>query len=123
MEEKWCEELSSDEWEEKYDASEKMTFLHGKCNEWVNANFQEGDQCIAIIEYREEIGSFGLLHCCLLRNRKYKDVRGETGNFQNILDTFDYGEYHIEIYDCLKDFNSRLISLENEYKSKINCGD
>lgn len=118
MEEKWCEGLTSDEWEEKYDASEKMTFLHGKCNEWVNANFQEGDQCIAITEYREEIHGTGLMHCCLLRNGKYKDIRGETWNFQNVIDAFDYGEYNIEIYDCLEDFNNRLASLGNSCRAQ-----
>jgi hypothetical protein len=120
MEEKWCEGLSSDEWEEKYDSTEKMRFLHGRCDQWLNSNFQEGDKCIAITEYRNELDGLGLLHCCLLRNGKYKDVRGETENFQDVLDTFDYGEYNIETYDCLKDFNNRLFSLEKSFKFRIN---
>lgn len=120
MEEKWCEGLSSDEWEEKYDSTEKMRFLHGRCDQWLNSYFQEGDKCIAITEYRNELDGLGLLHCCLLRNGKYKDVRGETENFQDVLDTFDYGEYNIETYDCLKDFNNRLFSLEKSFKFRIN---
>ncbi len=58
MEEKWCEGLSSDEWEEKYDSTEKMRFLHGRCDQWLNSNFQEGDKCIAITEYRNELREY-----------------------------------------------------------------
>lgn len=108
----WCDELEFDEWEEKYDCDEKvMQYLHGHCDDWVNEYYQPGDKCIAITEYRDESKQLCLMHSCLFRDGKYVDVRGETEDFDNVLEAFDWGEYNVEIYDTLQDFNQRMKKL------------
>lgn len=106
----WCKGLSLEEWEDNV-SEDTLLFLHGKCHLWVIKNCRPGDNCIAITEYREEIESIGLLHACLFRNGKYLDVRGDTENFTEVIDAFDWGEYDIEMYETLEDFIDRMVEL------------
>lgn len=105
----WCDGLSQEEWEEKH--STEPDYLHGYCESWVIDHYQLGDKCVAITEVREWGGPRCLMHSCLLRNDVFVDVRGETMDFQNILDGFDYGEYNVEVYDTLKRFKNRMRKL------------
>jgi hypothetical protein len=51
------------------------------------------------------------MHCCLYRDGKYVDVRGETDDLDDVLDSFDYGEFNYEEYNDLKAFNRRMRKL------------
>ena len=106
----WCEGLDQEEWEELHENDEK-DYLHGYCDDWVNENYQKGDICIAITEYDYEVECICLMHSCLFRNGMYLDVRGETDDFEDVLDGFDYGEHFVEEYPSLKDFNKRMKKL------------
>lgn len=105
----WCEGLTFEQWEDKYDHDEEvMQYLHGKCHEWVNKHYQIGDTCIAILEEREGIDTMCLLHSCLLRDESFIDVRGETRDFNDIIEAFDYGDFEIVAYDNLEGFNDLM---------------
>ena len=108
----WCNGLSFEKWEEENDSNyEIISYLHGRCDKWVNMNYQKGDRCIAITEFRDEVGSLCLMHSCLLRNGKYVDVRGETESLNNIIEGFDWGEYAVEMYNSIEEFNLRMKQL------------
>lgn len=110
----WCEGLSQSEWDEKYDDNDEIiAYLHGRCNDWVQKNYQKGDKCLILTEYDEDVGKVCLLHCCLIRNEKYVDVRGETNSFDALLDDFDEGEYDVEEYDSLDEFSKRIQQIFN----------
>lgn len=106
----WCNGLTLENWEEISD-EKTIGYLHGHCDDWVNENYVKGDKCVAITEYRDEIETICLMHSCLLRNNQYIDVRGETENFDDIIDAFDYGEFDVEVYETLDSFNERLKEL------------
>jgi hypothetical protein len=106
----WCDNLSQEEWDEKYDSTDEESFLHGECNIWLNQHYEKGDKCVALTEQRE-CGT-SLMHCCLLRNGEYIDVRGNTDNIDDVIDAFDYGWYNIETYETLDDFNERMRELK-----------
>lgn len=82
-----------------------MKYLHGYCDDWVNENYQSGDRCVAILEEREDIDTMCLMHSCLLRNGNYVDVRGETEDFSDIIEAFDYGDFEVFEFDTLEEFN------------------
>lgn len=108
----WCEGLNFEEWEEKHDYDEEiMQYLHGKCNEWVNEHYQNGDKCIVILEEREDIDTMCLMHSCLLRNGNFVDVRGETEDFNDVIEAFDYGYFEVMEYNTLKEFNDLMKKL------------
>lgn len=108
----WCEGLDYEEWEEKHDYDEEtMNYLHGNCDDWVNEHYQNGDKCVAILEEREAVNTLCLMHSCLFRNGNYVDVRGETENFYNVIEAFDYGEFEIIKYDTLEEFNDLMKKL------------
>ena len=85
----WCEGLTLEEWEEKHD-NDPVDYLHGACDEWVLANYKEGDIPVIWSDYDEEMGKVVLIHCFLIRDGKYLDVRGETESIEDIEDGFDY---------------------------------
>lgn len=107
----WCNGLSLEEWEELHE-NDEIDYLHGYCDDWVNENYKSGDKCIAITEFREEIDKVCLMHSCLFRDGKYVDVRGETKDFNDVIEAFDYGYFEVEEYDSLEDFNERMKKLE-----------
>jgi hypothetical protein len=107
----WCEGLSLNEWEQKYDDTKELSYLHGRCDEWLVKNYRKHDKCVTITEYRDKLDRLCLMHCCLLRDDEYIDVRGNTKNFQEIIDAFDYGEYNVEIYNTLNDFKEKMKQL------------
>lgn len=105
--EMWCEGLTQEEWDEKYDDAMETEYLHGLCHEWLNAHYQDGDECLAIMEIRDG-NRLCLMHCCLKRGCEYIDVRGNTDDFYAVIDAFDYGHFDVEIYDSLEEFNNRM---------------
>ena len=108
----WCDGLDYEDWCEKHDYDEEtMNYLHGYCDDWVNENYKKGDKCVAITEWRDEEDCLCLMHSCLLRNGMYVDVRGETNDFDQIIEAFDWGEFDEEIYDDLDSFNERMVEL------------
>lgn len=102
----WCENLTLEQWEEKYENSVEFEYLHGFCHEFVISNYQENDKCIAILEYRDNL--LCLIHSCLKRDDKFVDVRGETTEFNDVLDVFDYCEYFVNTYNSLTEFKQLL---------------
>lgn len=105
----WCDGLDLEDWEEEHD--DESIYLHGCCDDWLNEHYQPGDKCIALTEYSYEIKRLCLMHCCLYRDGKYVDVRGETDDLDDVIDGFDYGEFNYEVYDDLKAFNRRMRKL------------
>ena len=104
MNKDWCEGLSLKEWEEKHENNDKINmYLHGYCQTWAVMHFRKGDSIQCIMEDRS--GKPGLMHCLLVRHNKYMDVRGTTDDFAEVLDGFDYGEYWVQNFDDLKEFN------------------
>lgn len=105
----WCDGLDLEDWEKEHE--DEVIYLHGCCDDWVNEHYQPGDKCIALTEYSSDIKRTCLMHSLLLRDGKYIDVRGETDDFDDVLDGFDYGEFNYEVYDDLKAFNRRMRKL------------
>jgi hypothetical protein len=113
----WCDELDLEEWEEKQD-NEKINYLHGYCDEWVLENYQEGDIPVIWNEFNEEIGKVTLIHCYIIRNGKYLDIRGKTDNIEDVKEGFDYWRDN-DFYHCkdLKEYK-RMIRKICHYRSK-----
>ena len=113
----WCEGLDPVEWEEKH-AYDEVDYLHGHCDEWVLENYQEGDIPVIWNEYNEDMGKVVLIHCYIIRNGKYLDIRGETDDIEDIEDGFDYG-YDNGKYQCadLEEYK-RMIRMICHYRSK-----
>lgn len=88
-----------------------MSYLHGKCHEWAIGHYQEGDKCVAILEEREGANTMCLMHSCLLRNGNYVDVRGETDDFDDVIEAFDYGEFEVVELNTLDAFNDLLKNI------------
>jgi hypothetical protein len=103
----WLEGLTLKQWEDKYDHTEEIEYFHYCYHEWVAENFKPGDKCIAIIEYKSGLGEC-LMYSCLLRDGKYLDVRGDTENFDDVIDGLDYDEFNVETYDTLEKFKARM---------------
>lgn len=59
----WCDGLDLEDWKEENE--DKVIYLHGRCDDWVNKNYQPGDKCIALTEYRSEIQRTCLMHSLL----------------------------------------------------------
>lgn len=75
-------------------------YLHGFCHQWVLDNFRPGDKIFVMTDYDYDIDDYALVHCGLIRNGKYLDVRGVMNSEQEVLDEFDYGpELEIQIMD------------------------
>lgn len=92
---------------------EELNYLHGRCDDWVRNNFQQGDIIIVETEWDYDIDAQALLHCCLFRNGMYIDVRGETSDYNDILDSFDYDEDDLKYdFNSLDEFNSFLKWLQ-----------
>ena len=110
----WCDGLSQGEWFETTTDSNRV-FLHGMCNEWVADNYQAGDRALVIIALDEYFEPKQLMHCCLIRNGVYVDVRGETDSFDDLLESFEdwYDEEYTNIVDCesLDDFYTVLRNM------------
>ena len=51
-------------------------YLHGSCHQWVLDNFRPGDKIFVMTDYDYDIDDYALVHCGLIRNGKYLDVRG-----------------------------------------------
>ena len=108
----WCDGLSLEEWERKHEDDE--IYLHGLCHEWVLENALHYDKFVILTEHRDETENIGLLHCYIIRNDKYVDVRGETENINDILDGFDYGEFNTLIFTSIDDFVSKCEEIFGE---------
>ncbi len=113
----WCDGLDLEEWEELHE-HDKIDYLHGHCDEWVLEHFQDGDIAVIWNEFREEIGKVALIHCYIVRNGKYLDVRGETESIEDVEEGFDYGCDN-DTYECcsLEEYK-RMIRKICHYRSK-----
>ena len=113
MEDMWCDGLDYEEWSETT-TEENTAYLHGLCTEWVADHCREGDKVLLIIALDGDYSVDHLVHCCLIRNGVYIDVRGVTINFDDVVEGFDdyWPEYSSE-YVCedLVSFRKEMASL------------
>jgi len=114
----WCDGLPPEEWEDLHEDDEK-NYLHGYCDEWVLQNYKDGDIAVIWNNFNEEMKKVTLIHCYIIRNGKYLDVRGETDDIEDIKDGFDYypdnDEYHCNNLEEYK----QMIRTICGYKDKI----
>lgn len=108
----WCDGLSLEEWENNHEDDGNIEYLHGICHEWVIENAMRHDKYVLITETREN--KICIMHCCILRNGKYVDVRGETSSFNDIIDAFDYGEFDVLVFDTIYDFVNNIENIIGE---------
>jgi hypothetical protein len=103
----WYKNLSLEEWEENA-TEEEIRYLHGDCNKWVVENYQKGDKVLTFFALNENCGFHHLIHCCIVRNGMYIDIRGSTNNFNALLEGFedDYLDEYMNnySYDTLEQF-------------------
>jgi len=71
---------------------DKEDLLHGYCHRFVLDNYKKGDKVCLITDYDYDIDRECLCHACLIRNRRYLDVRGFMDTIDEVLEPFDYGE-------------------------------
>lgn len=97
---------------------EKQRYLYGECDRWCLDNYEDGLKIVAILE--RDNHENGILHC-YLRNEKTGycyDVRGESGNNEEILlyTGISYHSDNIEeyVFDNKKDFEKFLKWIEFE---------
>ena len=116
----WCQGLKLEEWEEKHE-NDKVKYLHGYCDKWVLKNYQDGDIPVIWNEFNEELGKVCLIHCYIIRNGKYIDVRGETENIEDIKEGFDYWPDNND-YQCknLKEYKNMIRKICHCKKKKWN---
>ena len=111
----WCENLSFEDWEEKYDCNEKiMTYLHGKCDLWVLENYHCDDIPIILCHYDEDMGKLSLIHCFIKRDDFFVDIRGKTLDINNVLMGFeDFCGFNDTYIECtsLEDFKSHIRTI------------
>ena len=104
---KWCNDFSLEKWEENA-KEEEIQYLHGYCDKWVVENYQEGDSVLAFFALNENHKFHHLIHCCIVRDGMYVDVRGSTNNFDALLEGFedDCLDEHMSnySYDTLEQF-------------------
>lgn len=84
----WCNNLTLEAWQDQV-SYEEYCYLHGFCNDWVYNNFKDGDKILLLYALNEEFTVEHLIHCCLIRNGLYVDVRGETDDWNKMIDGFD----------------------------------
>ena len=107
----WCDGLTLEEWEEEHE-NDSVDYLHGHCDEWVLNNYQKGDVPVIWNEYDDEIEEVVLIHCFLIRDGKYLDVRGSTERFRQVEDGFDYRTYNGRYYcKSLDEFKIMIRSI------------
>lgn len=113
----WCNGLELEDWEELHE-SDKKNYLHGHCDEWVLENYQEGDIPVIWNEFNGELEKVCLVHCYIIRDGKYIDVRGETENIEDIEEGFDCWSDN-DTYHC-KDLEEykKMIRKICHYRSK-----
>lgn len=119
----WCEGLTFKEWFELHNCDRNiLKYLYGWCNVWLNDHYRNGDSCLAIIEEGD-----CLVHCCLLRNEKFIDIRGETSDFNKVMEGLEYDEFKIVRFESLEKFNEQyepiihLIGGSYDKICKTNC--
>lgn len=108
----WCKNLSLEDWEEKA-TEEERGYLHGYCNKWVAENYQKGDEILVIAALDGDHQFEHLIHCCIVRDAMYVDVRGSTSRFESLLEGFED--------ECLDDYTNRFLydTLEH-FRSDMN---
>lgn len=113
----WCNGLDLEDWENLQERR-VIDYLHGCCDEWVLENYQNGDIPVIWNEFNDQLGKVCLIHCYIIRNGKYIDVRGETENIEDMKEGFDYWCDN-DFYHC-KDLEEykRMIRKICHYRSK-----
>lgn len=112
----WCEGLSLSDWKTKYRNNKDYHYLHGNCDDWVINHCKDGDTLMVISGEDEKQTYLYLVHCFIMRNGKYMDVRGETNKIEDILEDFEELkkiEYKIYSYHTIKEFNEKIFELLN----------
>lgn len=121
----WCDNLSQDEWNEKYDGTSKMDYLHGLCHEYALKKGTKDDYYIVWTRWLDEIEAECLLHCFIgTKDGKYKDVRGTTIHRQKVYEGFEdwdiLSEYQFAIKEELgKWLVTRKIMTVQEYNDCV----
>ena len=113
----WCDGLDLEEWEEIQE-KDKINYLHGHCDEWVLENYQNGDTAVIWNEWNEELNKVCLIHCYIIRNGKYLDVRGETENIEDVKEGFDYWNDNATYYCKNIEEYKMMIRKICRYRSK-----
>lgn len=113
----WCNGLELEEWEDSC-SKEESNYLHGHCDEWVLENYRDGDIPVIWNEFNGGLEKVCLVHCYIIRDGKYIDVRGETENIEDMEEGFDYWSDN-DTYHC-KDLEEykRMIRKICHYRSK-----
>jgi hypothetical protein len=91
-------------------------YLHGNCQDWVKTHFKEGDKALVSLELNEETGTNYLIHCCIIRDGSYIDVRGITDDFDYVLEGFDYYNHEKFEFDNLEDFIKFINNLGVDFE-------
>lgn len=93
----WCEGKSFEEWEEKYESSPKYIYLHGKCHEFALNYSEPTDKFCVWTCYSDELERVTLLHCFIIRENYFIDIRGVTDNKQAVYEGFEDWDISQEI--------------------------
>lgn len=118
MNKEWCEGLTEEKWETKHEQTDKLNMLlHGYCHTWAVMHFNTTDIIRCILENRDS--KTGLVHCFLIRDGYFIDVRGKTKSMDNILESFDYGEFWMEDFTNLRAFNDFLKTLKLDLRASF----
>ena len=113
----WCNGLDLEEWEDSC-SKEESYYLHGNCDTWVLENYQAGDIPVIWNEFDEDIGKVCIIHCYILRNGYYVDVRGKTDNIEDVIEGFDYGYDNAAFYCKDLEEYKKTIRQICHYRSK-----
>lgn len=99
-------------------SDEDKRYLYGECDRWCLDNFEEGLQIVSIMGKNNHEN--GIAHCYLrnLNNGLYYDVRGESGNDEEIIayTGVDHHSSNVEeyIFDDVEDFKMFLKWIDFE---------
>ena len=85
----WRNGLTQDEWESSV-SYENFCLFHSFPDDWIAKNFKDGDKVMLIFTGDDDTGEDAFLHCCLMRDGKYMDVRGETDDLEEVLDGLEH---------------------------------
>lgn len=114
----WLDGLEYEDWERKHEHDGLLWAVHGGCDEWALNNYKEGDTLVVWNQYNYDLEKVELIHCYIIRNDLYVDARGETDDFDELIDEFDY-DIDNGHYKC-KDINEfkKMIKEICDYKDK-----
>lgn len=110
----WYSEAEYEElYKNNYEKLEEIRrFLHGYCDEWVLNNFRPNDTAIIWCDYDDVTNKTYLIHCYIIRNGYFVDIRGKTKSIELIEEEYDYGEFERKIYcTTLEEFKAHIRNI------------